>query len=465
MYEKFKTNSELLTILENILENLHEGICITDGEGIILRIGKSCESLYGITDEYKGRHVSALEEEGIFSPSLTLVAIKERKRVAMMQPDRFGHELLVTAMPIFDPDTGKIVFVISYASWDFVNVTELQAQYQKLQKEIALRNVELEAYQKKLLSSDIIVKSLKMQSVQQFALRFAALDVDILLTGETGTGKSNLARYIHITSGRREQPFCHLSCADFSPDILEKELFGYISVNPSTGEEIEKIGLCEIADSGTLLLEDIENLSSETQGTLLHLLKNKRYFKRNSKEPKKVDIRLIATSRKSLDYLSQHLREGFFYQLSVAQKSMPSLKERKEDIPDFIRLYLDRFNKKFRKNIRITPSAVELLQLYHWPGNIEELKHVIQKLVLTMEDEVVQPYHLPDNISPFAAAGFAAGIDLKEYLEYYEGRLVLQAYEKCGSTVALARYLGISQATAVRKLQKYARGKPLFKNE
>ncbi|MEL7609628.1 MAG: sigma 54-interacting transcriptional regulator [Bacillota bacterium] len=448
-------NSRLLSIMGDMLEELHAGICITDGQGIILRIGKSCESLYGIKSCYEGKHVSVLEEEGVFSPSLTMIALKERKKVAMTQPDKFGHQLLVTATPIFDPDTNEILYVISYASWDSTNVVELQEHYNQLQKEIKRSNLELDTLKRMLLQADIVAHSPKMLQIKHLVQRIADVDVQILITGEAGCGKSNMAKYIHKNSNRRNQPFGQMNCSAFSGTILEDELFGYVKINPKNGEEIEKIGLCEILDTGTLFLEDIENMSRSTQASLLYLLKNKCYYKRNSKEAKHVDIQIIASSRKSSESLSKELADGLFYSLSVVCVNMPSLKERKEDIPFFVQMFLSQFNEKYQRDAGISAQAAELLKMYHWPGNITELKYVIQQLILTVEEDTIQSYHLPDQISPFSNARFSANVDLREYMEYYEGRLILQAYEKCKTTVKLAKYLGISQASAVRKLQKY----------
>lgn len=448
-------NDRMLDILENVLEELHDGVTITDSQGRILRVGDSCEKLYGIGRDYQGRSVSDLEREGVFSPSLTLIALREKKKVAMMQPDRYGHELLVTASPIVDPVTSEILYVVSYASWDSSNLSDLEAQYQKLQKEIARNNHELEAFRLDTRVADLISLSPKMQQVISYAQKFAPMDVDLLITGETGTGKSHLAKYLHSISPRKEGPLCLMSCEAFSAEILDSELFGYSTINPYTGEAVEKLGLVEIADGGTLILENIECLSREAQGSLLHLLKNRQYYKKNGKEAKKVDLRLIATSSTGLEELKSHLLERLYYHMTVAHQLMPTLQERKEDIPELIQQYLDHYNSLYDKAIGIGGQALEILTLHPWTGNIIELKHVIQKLVLTLEDDVIQPHHLPDEISPYAASSFAPGIDLKEYLEYYEGRMVMQAYEKCGSTVKLAKYLGISQATAVRKLQKY----------
>ena len=456
-------NDKALETLALVLEEMHEGLCITDGDGVIVWAGKSCVELYGIhnVQSYVGKHISVLEEEGIFSPALSLIALRERRKVAMTQPDSHGRPLLVTATPIFDAASGDILFVVSYASWDSANLPELQSHYNQLQKEIARSNLELGELKKKLLSVDLVARSDKMQQITRFAQRISGSDVEVLLLGEAGSGKSNFAKYLHKLSKTPDQPFGHMSCSAFSGDILEGELFGYVKVNTQTGEEVEKAGLCEILHGGTLFLEDIEGMNRETQATLLYMLKNKHYYKRNSKNPVPADVRLVASSRKSEAELAEALLEGLYYRLSMVKVEVPPLRQRREDIPHLVRDFLAQYNEKYQTSVSISPKAMTLLELYHWPGNVTQLKYMLQQMVLTVEGDVIQTYHLPEAVSPFSAAGFDAPVNLRDYLEFYEQRLVQQAYKKCGTTVALAKYLGISQASAVRKLQKYA----LSKNE
>ena len=445
----------MLAAVQGILDELHGGICITDGEGRILQLGKSCDELYGIGDSYVGKNVAALEEEGIFSPCLTLIAIRERRSVSMTQPDKNGHPLLVTATPIYDPGTGEIMYTVSYAAWDIKSVMDLQQRYDQLKWEQARSSLELDALKRDLLAVELVAESPGMRQIAQLAEKVADVDVEVLITGEPGCGKSNLAKYIHTLSQRKGQPFGQMTCSAFSDEILEDELFGRVSANPKTGEELEKTGLCEALHTGTLLLEDIEDVGPRTQSKLLHMLKNKRFYKKNRERAVPADVRLIATTRLEAAQLADHLDPDLFYRLTVVAVDMPSLKNRKEDIPRLAESFLAHYNERYQKNITIAPASMELLEMYHWPGNITELKCLIQQLVLTLDEPVIQSYHLPDSISPFAASNFTAVVDLKDYLEYYEKRLVLQAYSKCKTTVKLARYLGISQASAVRKLQKY----------
>lgn len=457
-----KPDNEQLRLVTDILEELHDGLCITDENGYILQLGRSCERLYGITDFsfYIGRHVSVLEDEGVFSPALSLLALQRHKKVTMTQPDRFGNALLVTACPIYDKTSHNLVMVVSYASWDSSNASDLQRHYDKLQKELYRNNMELNQLKRKLLNVDVIAKSHKMARIRQTIERVKDTDAEILITGENGTGKSNLGKYIHNVSERRDHPFGSMSCSTFSSEILRDELFGYIKISPKDGNELEKIGLCEILDTGTLLLEDIEKMDWDNQAILLYLLKNKCYYKQNGKRPKTTDIRIIATSQVSPEELSKYLMDELFYRITVVTIEMPTLKERKEDIAHFVDSFLNQFNEKYRKNISIAPQAMDLLENYSWPGNVTQLKYMIQQIILTIDDQTIQTYHLPDYVSPFSSSLYNANIDLKEYLEYYECRLIMQAYDKCKTTQKLAKYLGISQSSAVRKIKKYINKEP-----
>ena len=261
----------LLDLLDEVLEEMHDGVCVTDGKGIILYVSPTCQELYGISPgTYEGQFISVLEQEGIFSPSVILKVLKKGERISIIQKDRQGQELLVTGVPVFD-DKKNIILVISYASWDISNFRELQDQYDKLQSQMKRFSAELEEFRRKDFSVSIVTESSKMQQLNNTVTKVAGTDICVLLLGETGCGKNTVAKHIHRTSSRKQHPFIHMSCNTFSGDVMEDELFGYVKVNPATGEEQEKIGLCETANGGTLYLSDIEYMNWETQGKLLHL--------------------------------------------------------------------------------------------------------------------------------------------------------------------------------------------------
>ncbi|MEI7885411.1 MAG: sigma 54-interacting transcriptional regulator [Clostridia bacterium] len=471
MADKPNGNEMILSVLDNILEAMHNGVFITDGLGNILRVSSTCKDIFGTDpDLSEGINMALLEEKGVFKPSVTLRVLKERKKVALMQPDKNGQQLLVTGVPIFNSEN-EIIFVISYVSWDIGSIAELQKQYNDLQQDMIRYSLELEQLRKKEIYVDFIAVSHKMQQVKQLIQKVANTDISVMITGENGAGKNSVAKYLHRYSGRGSGPLIQMSCSAFPVHVLEDELFGYVKLNQASGTEHEKIGLCELANNGTLLLEDVEYLSIDAQGKLLYLLQNKCFFKHGSQETKNTDIRLIVTTKMNIHELVKKnmFREELFYRLNVAPIHVPSLKERKEDILILIQSFLSEFNHKYKKQKRLSQQASDLLLTYTWPGNVRELKYVIERLILTTEADVIHGFNLPGEISPFASTNYDAEVNLNEYLDYHEGRLVLQAFEKCNTTVGVGRFLGISQASAVRKLQKYipnyTEGKKLSKNE
>lgn len=451
-------DADRLAYLDDVLEELHDSVCITDGQGTILKISRTCGDLYGIDpQEYVGRNISLLEESGTFAPSVTLRVLREKRRIAATQPDKNGQPLLVTGVPILDHDTGEIAFVVSYSSWEVANIKELQRQYNKLRAEMQLYSTELQALRGKKAKVELVAESPKMRQVKLLADKAVAADMSLLIIGEAGAGKTVVSRYIHSHSQRSGNPFVQTSCSAFQEDVLRDELFGYVRVNKATGEEKEKAGLCQVANGGTLLLEDIECLAADIQNRLLYMLKNGYYFKPGSEKSVATDVRIIGTTRLELRELSKKhlLNDELYYRLSVAPISVPSLKERKEDIPPLADAFIKSFNKKYRSDKSLSQQAIDLLLSYNWPGNVRELKYLMEQLVVTTEDSIIRGYHLPGSISPFSSGRFEAEVDLRQYLSYYEGRLVRQAYAKCKTTTATAKFLGISQASAVRKLQKY----------
>lgn len=452
--QQFNKHEEfVINTIAQVLEVMHGGLTITDGQGYIIYTGQGCEKMYGIKQESSyGRHITEFEKE--FAPSLSMIAIQKKEKVSMIQPDRFGRELLVTAIPIFD-DEGEISFIISYASWDSSNITELQQNYGQLQQQIALQQLEVKQMKNEMLPEAIVAESKKMKKIIEYIIHVKNMDLPLLITGDIGSGKNTITRYIHSISNRSDKPIAHISCSAFTDEILSDELFGHVSINSKTGEEIEKIGLCEVADSGTLFIENIESMDSATQNKLLYLLKNKTYFKKNSRIIKEADFRIIATTRKTQKELLDILDRELYYLLSVLTINLPELKNRQEDIPILTQNYLDKLNIKYHRNLTLTSETIELIQSYSWPGNIQELEHVLLQLVINADQDKIQPYHLPESISPFSPSHFSAQIDYRDYMDYYEKRLILNAYEKCKTTTETAKYLGISQPTVVRKLQKY----------
>jgi two-component system response regulator AtoC len=218
-----------------------------------------------------------------------------------------------------------------------------------------------------------------------------------LISGETGTGKELIARYIHEKSSRREGPFIAINCGAIPKDLIESELFGYERGAFTGATDKMKPGKFELANGGTILLDEVGELSPEAQVKLLRVLQDKKFYRLGGTKEIKVDVRVIASTNKNLkeEVNAGRFRSDLFYRLNVATIYLPPLRERKEDIPLLVNAFIDEFNKKFGKNfIGVDEKAMEILKSYHWPGNIRELRNTIERIILVENDSKIRPEHV-----------------------------------------------------------------------
>lgn len=448
---------EIQRFAKKYLANMLTGLVITDGFGTIIYIDESCNEIYGIQKErYLGCHISVLEEVGILNPCAGLSALRTQEKVTLIQPDKYGEKLLITAVPIFD-ENDELKNIITYTAWTVENYHELSNKYEDMKRDLEAYEVELGMMRKKDMRFNTVFESEKMLDVMRIVENIVHADISVMINGEAGSGKGILAKVIHRRSSRHQGPFLQVSCSAFKNNILQDELFGY---QDKTGEMKEKIGLCEMANKGTMLIEDIDLLNQVNQKKLLHLMKNQYYFKPGSDKIISTDIRILVTTSKDIRAMveeGQFVKE-LFYHLNITSIDLPSLKERTKDIVPLLNLFLDQFNRRFNKDRKFSKQAYAMLEKYEWPGNVCELKYLVQKMVLTVEEDTIQSHHLPGHVSPYSSSNFESQVNLKDYLEFYEKRIVNEAYQHFKTTVGVAKHLGISQATAVRKLQKYVEG-------
>lgn len=306
--------------------------------------------------------------------------------------------------------------------------------------------------------SQLIGESLPMREVYRMIAKAAPTKSTVLIYGETGTGKELVARAIHFTSSRRKRPFIKVNCAALPEELLESELFGY-EKGAFTGATEKKEGRFELAHTGTLLLDEISETSPGFQAKLLRVLQEEEFERVGGIKTIKIDVRVIATTnidpRKAVE--KGKLREDLYYRLNVIPIYLPSLRERKEDIPLLVRYFLKKYNRQNGRKIKgVTPECLKMMNRYQWPGNIRELENAIQRAVVISEGEFIHPKDLFLKIDQESASYFS----LEDVtLEEMEKRLIQHTLQKVGGNrTKAAKILGVSVRTIRNKVKRYQLG-------
>jgi two-component system response regulator PilR (NtrC family) len=396
-------------------------------------------------------------------------------------PDMDGIELLSAARE-FLPDLG-VVLMTAFASVetardafklgadDFIqkpfDVEELKLIVKKtLEKQaLVVENRAFKRAQRERGSlKNIIGRSPKMQAVFQMIETVAEVQSTILITGESGTGKELVARAIHDLSPRAERPFISINCGAFTETLLESELFGYIK-GAFTGANANRKGLFEAGNRGTIFLDEIGEMSPAMQVKLLRVLQEKKVRPVGAHEEVPFDTRVIAATNRDLKGMvdGNDFREDLYYRISVIPISLPSLRERKDDIPDLVDHFIKKFCDQSGRELGITEKALQLLENYAWFGNVRELEHTIERAVALEKNDEIHPERLPDHITNYNPERIKAefslpadGIDLTAHLNQLEKTYVLEALRTTqGSQTRAAELLKIPVRSLRHLLDKH----------
>jgi two-component system, NtrC family, response regulator AtoC len=328
-------------------------------------------------------------------------------------PDGFGPVLLEETAHM--PSRPPIILITAYGDIDMavgamkngahdflqkpIQLDELEQSIQRAEEVVRLRR-ELAHFRQAQQADFILGKSPAMQKVFSQAQRAATASVSVLITGETGTGKEVLARAIHQMGPRADKPFIAINCAAIQSTVLESELFGY-EAGAFTGAEKRKHGLMEVADEGVLFLDEISSMPTEMQAKLLRALEERAFRRMGGTNLINVDVQVLAASNRNLDKMiaDEKFRDDLYYRLKVVDLDIPPLRERKMDIPELVGFFINRNNPRMGLNIQdVTSKAMQALINHKWPGNIRELRNVIERAMLFCDDAAIDITHLPDEL-------------------------------------------------------------------
>jgi DNA-binding NtrC family response regulator len=329
-------------------------------------------------------------------------------------PDGFGPVLLEETAHM--PSRPPIILITAYGDIDMavgamkngahdflqkpIQLDELEQSIQRAEEVVRLRR-ELAHFRQAQQADFILGASPAMQKVFSQAQRAATASVSVLITGETGTGKEVLARAIHQMGPRADKPFIAINCAAIQSTVLESELFGY-EAGAFTGAEKRKHGLMEVADEGVLFLDEISSMPTDMQAKLLRALEERAFRRMGGTNLISVDVQVLAASNRNLEKMiaDENFRDDLYYRLKVVDLDIPPLRERKMDIPELVGFFINRNNPRMGLNIQdITSNAMQALINHKWPGNIRELRNVIERAMLFCDDAAIDITHLPDELA------------------------------------------------------------------
>ncbi len=455
---------ELNDELDAIIESSHDGIYLTDGDGITIRLNEAFEKLTGFKrNELIGRNVEDLvNEKGVVSASVSALVLKEKRPKTIMQKTVNGKLALTTGTPVFDRK-GRIFRVVSNVR----EITELMLLKQQLEQAQGLSKhyeSELRSLQMQYSGSEkLVVGSRKMKDLLETVVRLAQVDSTVLITGESGTGKELIAETIHNNSLRRDGPFIKINCGAISHNLLETELFGYEDGAFTGARKGGKAGYFELAGKGTILLDEISELPFNLQVNLLRVVQNRELIRVGGETAISIDVRILAATNRNISELVEknEFREDLYYRLNVVPIEVPPLRERKEEIPFLLTHFVQLFNKKYKMDKELSNQVIDVLLEYEWPGNVRELENIVERLVVTIPGNIISmedlPLHLKNSINKRKHPQISVSgiMPLREAVEVVEKQILEQACARYQLTREIAKQLNVDPSTVLRKAAKY----------
>ncbi len=345
-------------------------------------------------------------------------------------------------------------------------VASLLAQSVRLRRSAQERGEKLESENERLLAelkdrfrpSNIIGNSHEMQIVYDQIAQVSRSQTSVLIEGETGTGKELVAHAIHYNSDRADKPFIKAHCAALPENLIESELFGHVK-GAFTGATSDRKGRFEMADGGSLFLDEIGEIPASIQIKLLRVLQEREFERVGDTKTMKVNVRVIAATNKNLQQMAAEgsFREDLFYRLHVFPIYVPPLRKRKSDILQLADFFLEKYSKSGGKNVRrLSSPVIDMLYSYHWPGNVRELENIIERGVILAEGDALHPHHLPPTLQTAEQVGTPPKGSLKSLVETYERDLINDAMKSArGNMAQAARSLETTQRIFGYKVHKF----------
>ncbi len=469
LYHELIATRELCQNLNKVMECSTDGLFVTDKNAIMLWINQAYEVITGVRrEELIGRSAQIMADHYSFRAVCAVMCARQKKSVTLEQTLKNSkRKVLVSCRPVFDA-SGEISIIVGVLR----DITELDSLKMTLSQAEEMGNQYRAAYDtlKSQLRAfpDIIAEDKKMVDTLYLARRVSATNVPVLLIGESGSGKEEIARFIYRNSDRKDAPFVTINCGAIPPSLMESELFGYEKGAFTGASQRGKPGLLEIATTGTVFLDEIGELPLEMQVKLLRVLQSQEVTRIGGVEPIHLDIRLISATNCDLEEMvnKKLFRLDLFYRINTMTVRIPPLRERPGDIKPLADAFLAEANQKFGVHKRISPLGFRCLYDYKWPGNVRELKNLIDRVSISTEDDIIVESDLQRILFPAKQENHFLNqrYSLKTELEKIESKHLEDAYRTYGSVRKAAEMLNMSPSTFQRRRtelrQKYGVSTP-----
>ncbi|MDR3565429.1 MAG: sigma 54-interacting transcriptional regulator [Negativicutes bacterium] len=462
------TDTEIIAenkLLWRLVDSSYDGIFMTDEQGKIVYFNDSYLRISGLQREkITGRNIIDLVKAKEIPDACSSEVVGSGKPITKVIDYYHGVSALVTSIPILDEE-GRLIRVFSNVrditellkiQEQLKNTTDLNAEYRRRLWQVEQAGRE---------NNKLVVFSPVMENILRLAVRIAGISSPVLIQGESGVGKDMLARFIHDNiEHSAERPFIQINCSAIPETLLESELFGYEAGAFTGASKKGKLGLFEMANNGTLFLDEIGEMPLAVQVKMLDVLQTSTMYRVGGTKPVRIQSRIIAATNTKLEKLMEEgkFRPDLYYRLNVIPIFIPPLRERPEDLVQLVFHFMEQKNRKLNFTKKIAPQTIDILTRYNWPGNIRELRNVIEQMMIIAEGDILDEKCVPTYITKATGKSlfietpdYFDSFDLKKIVAEVEREVIIKAIAVFGSLRNTAHHLGLDLSTLVRKKRKY----------